>query len=313
MRHPLFIHASGPDLGAIAARMVRWPWFAGVPVYLEVDDRQRKPGAGWAEAVLAAKGSATADWDRAAGEADAHLITLQQRGRGHAGIVLAAAPGAFSRVDEVLELLRDLPFELASFRSVWPAEWKTLGAPRLGFGQQHAFHGWACAFRGAGHDRLVSRRWLDHGPWRLHRSGADDLSLVQFHDLEADAATALAQATPGHARMGIGETGGFLQALPRGDKLEGLYDPGTRTMEVLVQDRSVPSAEMLSACAVRRARRSDPERPIERVAFVFVEEADASAHCHELWLRELECWTVDGGTRRRLDSDHHPAPAPPPW
>jgi hypothetical protein len=70
---------------------------------------------------------------------------------------------------------------------------------------------------------------------------------------------------------------------------------------------------MLEACFVRRARRADPDKPIERVAFVFLETAAARAHLHELWLRELECWTVEDGDKRRLDLDYKPAPSPPEW
>jgi hypothetical protein len=312
MSRPLFIHASGPDPGAIAARLAHWPWFADAPVYLEIDERERPVTPDWREQVAGATLAATADWDRDAGPADAKVVTLLQPTPARSGIVLAAAPAAFTRAEEVLDLLADVPFELASFRTLWPAEWKKLDAPRLGFGQQHAVHGWACAFRGAGHDRLVSRRWLDHGPWRLLR-GAGDLTLVQFHDLDAAAKQALAQAIPAHARMGIADTGGFIQAAPTGDKVEGLYDAETRTLEVVVAGRPVSQAEMLAACAVRRARRADPDKPIERIAYVFVSDTDARAHCHELWLRELECWSVDGGSKRRLDVDHHPEPAPPAW
>jgi hypothetical protein len=49
------------------------------------------------------------------------------------------------------------------------------------------------------------------------------------------------------------------------------------------------------------------------VAYVFVDEADARAHLHELWLRELECWLVDDKGKRRLDLDYHPVPNPPGW
>lgn len=300
MKHRLFIHVGGPDLAAIGARIAQWPWFVEPPAYLEIDDRERKATPAWREQLVATEDEATADWDRSASEADSKVLTLVQRTRARNGIVLAAAPAAFTKAEEVLALLEDLPFEVASFRTVWPVEWKKLDAPRVGFGQQHAVHGWACAFRGAGHDRLVSRRWLDHGPWRVLR-GSGDLSLVLFHDLDATPADALAQAAPAHVRMGNSDTGGYLQAAPRGDHVEGLYDAGTRTLEIVVAGRQVPQAEMLAACAVRRARRADPDKPIERIAYVFLTDAEARVHSHELWLRELECWSVEGGDKHRMD------------
>src|SRR6185436_9555656 len=98
------------------------------------------------------------------------------------------------------------------------------------FAELHFGHGWACAFRGEGHDRLVSRRWLDFGPWKLRR-GANDTSLVQFHALGVDAATALEQARIGHERMGISDSGGFIQArYVYAFELRGIYDKARREL-----------------------------------------------------------------------------------
>ena len=37
-----------------------------------------------------------------------------------------------------------------------------------------------------------------------------------------------------------------------------------------------------------------------------VSEAEARVKLRDLWLRELECWCVDGNGRRRLDADYQP-------
>ena len=115
--------------------------------------------------------------------------------------------------EAVLEMLSPLPWQLAEFRSFHSLTYdfdQIYRAP--GFLDSHFDHGWGCALKGAGHDHLVSRRWLEYGPWRLIRDEENDISLVQFHDLEADAITALEQAKPGHKRMGVSDTGGFINS-----------------------------------------------------------------------------------------------------
>ncbi|MEO8703198.1 MAG: hypothetical protein ABI867_24340 [Kofleriaceae bacterium] len=306
MAHDLFAHLAGPALDELATGAASWPWFAGEPESLTIDDRKRKVTPEWRPQLVAAKRQGSAYWNAT------KLVTLLQRLPVRNGIVLAAAPRAFTTADDVLAVLADLPFELASFRTIWETEWDALGAKPIGFSQGHAAHGWACAFRGAGHDRLVSRRWLDYGPWRVVRAPGD-LTLVQFHDLAATPKQALEQATPGHLRMGIADTGGFIQAISSGYQVEGLYDPEQRLLEVVVSGRAVTQEEMLEACAVRW-RKGSRDKPIERVAYVFAHDQEATAHVHELWLRELECWSVDGGNKHRLDLDYTPpAPRPPAW
>ena len=196
--------------------------------------------------------------------------------------------------------------------------WIAADYPRTGFGRSTITHGWGCMFRGAGHDRLASRRWLDFGPWRVLRR-PDDTTFIQFHDLAiTDPAEAYEQAKAGHARMGISPTGGYIawhmQGLLKGAG-QGLYTASERLLEVVVgPGNTVTQAEMLCNAALRLHHRSAPtSTPVERVAYVFVNEPDARAHLHELWLRELECWVVDDKGKRRLDLDYHPVPDPPAW
>jgi hypothetical protein len=239
-------------------------------------------------------------------------------------VVTVLAPDLFASAEDVLDLVSPLPFTVATFGSVFPDEWREIEHDSFGFANSHTRLGWGCAFKGKGHERLVSRRWLDFGPWRVLR-GSEDLTLLQFHDLAlTNPAEALAQALPAQERIGISEIGGFIQgpsAAGRGIKYvvaeklpEGLYDAATRTLEVVVAPgRTISQGEMQDACAYRYYERANKATPIASVAYVFIDEADARAHLHELWLRDLEVWTVDGGDKRRLDADYHPTPTPPTW
>lgn len=121
-----------------------------------------------------------------------------------------------------------------------------------GFGDGHVSLGWAAAFKGAGHDRLVSRRWLDGGPWKVIE-GPEDVSLVLFHDLDADAEQALKQARPAHEQMGIGDAGGFIQSgFAYERELAGLYVSDRRVMKVVVMGRELDDLELLEWAAARK-------------------------------------------------------------
>lgn len=226
-------------------------------------------------------------------------------------IVSAWLPGFFSRPEEVLELVSSWPVELVSLTSPHVDAWQECGYPTYGFSDLHHPYTWGCVFKGRGHERLVSRRWLDHGPWRVLR-GPNDTTLVQFHDLAADAAVAFEQAYPAQERMGISDTGGFLQTnYVYSQDIAGLYPADERTLEFVIHTGGVSELAMLDVCALRAA--GDPARPVERIAYVFIDEQVARAHLHQLWLRELECWTFVDGEKVRLDADYHPQPTPPAW
>jgi hypothetical protein len=214
--------------------------------------------------------------------------------------------------ERLLELLSGLPFTVASFLSIHP-DWLDGSYNAPGFGGLHFPHGVACAFKGEGHRQLVSRRWLDFGPWRQLR-GANDTTLIQFHDLTVDSATALAQARPGHERMGVTDEGGFIaDDYQYQSELSGYFYPDQRRQKIMAALREVSQREMLDACAARLYQKWGPDRPTEHAGFLFLEEQLARRHLHELWLRELECWTIIGGKEVRIDQDYHAQPDPPSW
>ncbi len=105
-------------------------------------------------------------------------------------------------VADLVQRLSTVPFELASFAPIH-LRWRN---PELGayvgpsLGDLHTPVGWAIAFRGSGHQRLVSRELIAGGPWQVHR-GPDDTTLLQLHDLDAEITAALAQARSAHDRL----------------------------------------------------------------------------------------------------------------
>jgi hypothetical protein len=263
----------------------------------------------WSNVLMAATTSTVAFWPNR---------RLQISHTPRSNLVVFGIPDAFSTIDEALAILEPLPFEVCGLGSVFFDEWIKADFERWSFSRSHIDHGWACAFRGAGHDRLVSRRWLDFGPWRVIRR-PNDTTFIQFHDLAITGPTeAYEQAKIGHERMGCSDTGGFIQQIEDWmlADVRGLYFAEDRKLEVIVPaHEAVSQSRMANACTLRLHHRltRPAHQLIERVAFVFFDEADARAHLHELWLRELECWHVDGSGKHRLDLDYHPTPNPPEW
>lgn len=287
--------------------------FRELPRTLWLNDVRDVPSIHWSEKLVSATKSSWARWNH---EEDEHYHQLNVYPRSE--LVSFSIPDAFSTPEEGFEILSPLPFEVGALASVFFHEWIAADHRRWSFSRSHLEHGWGCAFRGAGHDRLVSRRWLEFGPWRVIRR-PDDTTFIQFHDLEiTDPAEAYEQAKVGHERMGLSSSGGFIQQIEDWmlADVSGIYHPGERLLEVIVAPGiSVPQSRMLNACVARFAHRLHPpaESPVDRIAYVFLDLEEAHAHLHELWLRELECWVIDGAGKRRLDHDYHPVPAPPAW
>lgn len=215
-------------------------------------------------------------------------------------------------VEEVLSIIAPLPWTVSSF-GLMHLDWidekiNYPGGPTIGnlqFGL-----GWACVFKGEGHKRLVSKRVLDYGPWHVIRDEAQDITLVQFHDIHVDSLTALEQAKPGHAWMRDREYGSLIHAeFKFYGELNGIYQPEKRKLEIVVAGRDLPVTEMVDACKARYCQYLGPEKPIDNVAFIFVlSEEDARKHLFDLWLRGLECWAFIDHLPVRIDEDYTPPP-----
>ncbi len=233
----------------------------------------------------------------------------QRIGVGREVIALSLERGAVADPSALLDLFSRLPLELACMTSLHDY-WSEIDYYAPAIGGEHAVLGWAIGVKGAGHERsFVSRRWLEHGPF-LTLHGPNDTTLVQFHDLAADGATALAQAKPGHEWI----VAGFLRKQHRyTHDIAGLYTKEDGLLRIVVNGRAITDDELVDACAARRDGRDDPAKPIVNIAYVFVDEREARANLEALWLRELECRVADGAGERRLDVDYQPAIAKPSW
>ena len=218
----------------------------------------------------------------------------------------------------LLELLRVVPFTIAGitnpFSRGWPEEHN--GQIWLHMAAGHYRQGLACAFKGhAGHHRLVHRRWLSHGPWRWIYDPEHDLSLVQFHALDADLDTAVAQAWPGHLLMGVHDRGGLIPpGIMRTVFDPSLYDEASHTSVVVVAGkRQVSDLEMLEAAGLRSGAMEGGPR-VDQVAFVFMDEANARAHLPAMWARGFEVRAITDSGEVRLDHSYVPTPKPvPEW
>lgn len=220
----------------------------------------------------------------------------------------------------------------------------------LGFEIGHLGYDFAAFFKGPGHDLLVSRRWLDYGPWLLRR-GPNDTSMVQLHDLDATPEEIRAQLDvpstsdeeiqripetlaeaqqrryPPDIRLGRSPVGGYLgpasvrpvlgvpQDYQVTTRFNGTFDPRTGVMQLPVLGREVTQQEMLDACFIRahKATSVGGGQRLKNFAYVFLDEAEAAPYLHDLWLRELEVWVLVQGRHQRIDLDYTPQLVKPDW
>lgn len=305
---PLAASLSGPDLDAIVSGCAAAGFLPDVPpALLKIDQKKQKAGASWRDTLAGATEKVFARWPDTG---DSLIVNV------YSGIVKLERPAFALDPGDFVTRLSGVPFHLAAFYGIYE-EWTRRGsneAPEpISFADAHFPHGWGAAFRREGHDRLVSRRWLEHGPWRLHRGGGDT-SLIQFHDLDADAATARAQAAPGHRRLGISEVGGFIQSgFPCDRALAKFYEPDHKRLRIPIYGREVSPYEMLVTRATVKEQGLGPEMPLESAVYVFADESEGRAHLHELWLRELDCLTFVDGVMTRLTDDYAPEVPEPDW
>ena len=314
MKYELNAAIEGPDPRSLFDLIAAWPEFrdAGAPSSVRTGFDKVAP-ADWRSIRDAANPTGgSAKWEGAFQRLPKQITT-----RPNSKVVMVVIPHCFERASEVLERASPLPLRLATFGELYGDAWPSPadGHTRWGI---HLDHGWGMMFRGAGHDRLVSRRWLDFGPWRVVHL-PNDTTFIQFHDLAlTDPAEAWEQAKVGHQRMGIDPIGGYIKGIDLDviSEVRGLYIAETRTLEIVVgPGNSVSQHDMRVACALRLHHRETKPAidRIDQIAYVFMDRRDAGAHLHELWLRELQCWYVDETGKHRLDADYHPTPTPPQW
>lgn len=218
--------------------------------------------------------------------------------------------------ESLVEILEALPFDIAVVGNRF-VDWEdedVLGeylGPTLAPG--HYPLGLAIALKSDGYRRLVSRQWLDYGPWCLVSSG--NLTVIFFHDVYAEAAEALKQARPGHRAMGPGPEGGWVHPdFQFSGEHSGLYDAEDREYVWVLAGRDPEPRELLEHCAVRNQQALGPDKPVERVAVVMPEEPRARRWVHQMWLRDIDLRTFVGGREISLTAGYEPPPpVPPAW
>ncbi|MEA5415868.1 hypothetical protein [Synechococcus sp. BA-132 BA5] len=199
--------------------------------------------------------------------------------------------------ESLVALLRDMPFEACTTSTLDPSWW-----------QGHdSIHGWAFAIKGEGH-RLVSQRVIDRGPWRLHRDG--DLTVFQFHDLDVDEGTALAQAAPGHALLAPMWQGGHYAGQSWAFKSNAydykpqFYERATQTSVLLIHEGEAPR-RTIGIAAGSRIHQLFTEQ-VSRVRIVYMDEEAAKRQLEMLWLYSIESYAMTGKGEIRIDAGYVP-------
>jgi hypothetical protein len=298
----------GDDIEKLINEIVDSPLFLGsLPTEIKIDNQPCKVEKEWIHNTLEKhKIMIRVNWDE-------RWQSISYSGD---NVIKVSVPQFPSNAHSVLELLAPLSWTLITFDDLhddWHAKENRYVGYSLDYG--HFPLGWGCAFKGKGHDQLVSRRWLYQGPW-LYLCGEHDTTLIQFHDLNADSDTARKQVTIGHERMASPDIGGYVPSDYEYEyNLKGIYSPSQRKQKIIVVDREVTQKEMLDARAFIIRQGSGVDKPIDSVAYIFVEGEDvARKYLHELWLRGLECWTfIDARGEVRLDLDYQHVPVKPEW
>jgi hypothetical protein len=230
--------------------------------------------------------------------------------------------------------IKELQFNLETFREVasdWNWEIVSIIDNKLffpweddynyntpSFGDLHHPFTTGCAFKGNGHNRIPSRRFLEYGPWRTIRDEARDITFVQFHDLDADLESALEQARIGHKLMKQNTTGGIDggKIVERLSAKENVYDAETKMLTYVFTEEQLDWTWYLEACVIKAYQTTGPEHPVDQVRFMFgYGPEQARKYLHDLWLYGLECWAInDQGVFVRLDDTYTPPPpVKPAW
>lgn len=291
--------ASGPELSALAEALVAvLPYATGTPTRMLRKLMPLPITDEWHEQFVANDAELSLKWG-----------SNEVLSRGDSTIGFDFPSDVAVDAAAILKFLAPLPLELfvlSPLHDYWIEN--DYYAPAIG--ADHALLGSGMLFKGAGHEHsLVSRRWLEHGPFRTIR-GPEDTTLAQFHDFAADGPTSLEQVQPAHDWI----VAGFLRPKHRFQHdIKGVYTKEDRLLRILVNDRQVTDEELLDACAARRDGRDDPAKPIDNIAYVFVDEGAAREQLEALWLRGLECRVADGRGERRLDADYQPTIKRPAW
>jgi hypothetical protein len=272
---------------------------AAEPLSLEIHGEERSVSSTWlVDALKERPMDFDASWNV---ESEDHVYSWFR------GCSLVMRDALFDDLMGLARRMAELPFELATISTPFWDEWEEQEHIGGGFGDGHLPWGWACMFKGRGHEMLCSRRFLDYGPWKKHVL-PDDVTLLQFYDVDADAETARLQAEPGQERL----RKGYLY--DRYTDFDGVYDASTRILKIPVAGRELTQDEMRDACKLQREMKDHPETPMDAVGFTFPIPGEHEPYLFDLWVRELHCYAFVDHEERRVDQDYvPPPPEPPAW
>ncbi len=155
----LAVSLETPDKIALLRSILGLPLFTEKKLHrITVDAREKKVTLDWFDKwVATCKQTIFLYWD----ENEEDFIIFDQDGM--VKIIVSQFQGD---AHTLLTLLSPLPWTLATFKTIHDTWRKSDNMYRSrGFGDLHFSHGWGCAFKGEGHQRLVSRRWLEF--WTL--------------------------------------------------------------------------------------------------------------------------------------------------
>ena len=218
----------------------------------------------------------------------------------------------------VMEMLAPLPWTIASFFRIYNDEtWEKHYSISLNDPSNPI--GWACAFKGEGHERLLSRRWLEYNPWYLIRDEKNDVSFIQFHDL-TDPGLALEQAKKGHQAMNKG----FIDKtyslnnppykIQFNRELRGVYFDETQELHVVIPAGVAATIDQMNDYCTAKYYQVFKQGTVKKLAFVFIEGKEAEPYIRDLWLRDIECLGIDpSGERYKADENYYPVYYLPKW
>ena len=318
LREADFTIRNAKDPRSVLRALAAWPWFEGRPPdRWEANYRPLPIDETWVERTPF-DAYCHAEWGD-------HLERIIFTGKNSDFLVARKDTELTPAI--ALDLLRTVPFETAVAPSPHKYTWTDdparqsdpLYIPRSGWGFGHGPHGWACFLRGRGHEQVVSRRYLHHGPWRTVHLPQEDLTLVQFHDLDADVHTAIEQASIGHLLMGYSPVGGIF--FHRGDahplpELTGNYSRRTKTFFYMMLDKRI-SPKLASDLGWLRLHNRDGRgeigKPVENIRLVYWDEEKALEDLEIAWRCEFEVACMIEGKEVRLDEGYESTWEAPDW
>src|SRR5882672_6989592 len=146
MMHTLIVNIGDAGLSRSLNAISDLKPFRRLPDRGQTDDRSIEDMSSWPVTLASARKEGRVDW--ATNTRSAQLVYTNPRI--HPPRVEFQLPEAFATVQDGLEYIEPLPFEICSIGTIYAREWAKMDIERFCFGRGHLDHGWACAFRGTG-------------------------------------------------------------------------------------------------------------------------------------------------------------------